>query len=64
MGASMVVVGLPISPVPGAWITPSQVGNAVAASAGWQYFIPLASLAGGQAEASVLLGQGRATIVG
>ena len=71
MGATLAVVGHPIS-LCGTWLSPAQlqVATAGAASPGawtWEAAgdpIPVASLSGGQAEASALLASGNATVIG
>jgi hypothetical protein len=64
MGATIVVIGHPIV-IAGVRTAPPEL---VASGAGWfqasPAFIPVASLSGGAAEATVLLTQGNATIIG
>jgi len=70
MSGSYAVIGRPINPA-GVWLQPPHlaVATAGAASPGIYVvtqgdYIPLASLGGGAAEASALIGIGNATVVG
>ena len=63
MGATMVVVGHPIN-IAGVWSYATHFAASDVYYVATSMPIPVASLSGGQAEASLLLGQGNATIIG